>query len=206
MKVRRYMAWLLMVIAVGLVVSCNKKSTNPDDGDTDDWFPPKVGLSYQYRLYDTPTIYNDVPAEVMAVDTQAFPGETLVRLQMGVFNETVKRGLIIWLDLSALNRVGFRASEAYYGDLGKKQPGRGGMAYDDWDLKEVANPALTFAYTGKVGVTDSSETTISTYFDGDMVNPDVVPTKLRYTLISKDASVTVPYGRVSGCYELDLES
>jgi len=189
-----------LIISFALLSSCNKKSsTNPDGkGDHASWFPPSVNLDYQYRILEGAGKSWDGTAKVLGTDSQTYPGNTYVKVQVGNFTGNVKKGIIMWLDLSKLDKIGYKAAEIYNGNTAvMKKSDR-----TDWDMLEVYDTPLWVEYTGKLGEQKVSSASAHYYF-GNMNNSQSLTMSIAYKYSSLNATVTVPQGKIKNCILMD---
>mgnify|MGYP000960450643 CR=1 FL=1 len=173
-----------------------------DDDTTDDdtgpeFWPPEAGTVGTYRLcYDpSETICHNVPVTIVGQDSETFVDGTYTKMEIGDFTQADPFGMIVWLDLSTENRVGFKASEAYFGGIGD-----GG----EWDMYAEAQTIVEIPFDAGIGVMQQTGGDVDFYFKSK--DPDEVHSfALETTLLATDATVTVPFGTVTDCWEIQCD-
>ncbi len=196
----------ILLITSFCLIECSKESpTESKDKNDDYWFPPPTGLGFLYRIFESQTESYDGTATVLGIDSLTFPGERYVKVQVGSFTEEERKGFIAWLDLSKINRIGYKGAELYWGNITSKRngsPKKNGVI--TWDMLEVFDTPLYVEYTGTTGTKKTTTSSGKYYFDGDMNDYIEVTMSAEYTFSSLNATVTVPYGTVKNCIKLDI--
>ncbi len=223
MTVIRFFSLPLLLAVILTVVTCKKKSpTGSDEPGHESWFPPSLNLTFQYMAYETPSISFTGTAKVLGLDNETYPGNTYVKIQIGDFEGVEKRGCIIWLDLSTVDKIGYKAAEVYWADVvtgtlpssiaGDRLSMRShrnvrkakDKQVEDWDLLEVYDPPMYVKYDGTTGQVKSSEKVDATYyFLGDYNDYITFKMRAEYMFSSNNATVTVPYGTVDNCIQMN---
>ena len=210
------MKWFLMVlvfvlsICLSMVLGCgddddDDSGDDDDNGDDDDsgdddddsvdwgdWWPPADGSSYLYEASEWQGGAYDLMLEVLGDDV--LNSQTYTKVQLGNFTDIDIIGFHLWLDLSTPGQIGFAGSQIYWAAKDKSDS-PGGIFELDAPVYIYLNPTLNDPQT------DSTSGTWTVWG-----NPGTVDITLTSTTLDKNASVTVPYGTIDGCWEIQVDA
>jgi hypothetical protein len=174
--------------------------TDDDIDDDDDWsqfFPPPAGPLGTYRIYidEAETEFSDIPVEVIGQDSSTFSGETYTVIQAGDFSANSTNGQKVWWDLSTEMQCGIKSS-AIYNEIGNKSTKSPTPSFSiTFDVP------LVIEFGQAVGETRTHETPGTWDFGDATVESDF---EAAATLVDNNATITVPFGEITGCLQVAL--
>jgi|GEM_PF-1880770 len=182
------------IAGIFFTVSCDKDSgTNNGNGAGGTFWPPQVGFTAEYWIWDAANDSFPGWATVIEQDGQTFPGKTYTKIQVGDFSGNQKHGFIIWLDMSTYRKIGYKASEVYYPPQGVAKTGS--TSTEGFFFKEVLDPPLYIIFDGQVGQRfTSTSSMVMTFNDGSTESSTI---SVESTLKSLLASVETPMGNIT---------
>jgi len=188
-----------MIVMTGMfLLSCDSDSgTDSGNGDDITFWPPPVGFSADYWIYQSAV--DSFAGEVIIIeqDSETFPGETYTKVSVGDLDGTDKQGFIAWFDLSTFRRIGYKAAEIYYADQGAAKT----TGAPDFDVYEVMTPPLYILFDGQIGEKKTSTSTMDLYFkDGSSSSSTL---SVECTLTSLMASIATPAGTANQAIQVD---
>lgn len=157
--------------------------------------PPDLRTTYVYRLYEGGSAnYTDMPG-LLEEEAVEYDGETWFLGKVGTFAAEAGTGLKAYvtphLDPEMGAGVGFKAVEVYSGQA----------TPNFW--YSFAEPLIAYANI-EVGVKQTVSGAGELGFTG--ADPMPMEASVEYTLVSKSASVEVPFGTVEGCYMYSVDA
>ncbi len=167
----------------------------PEDVAEGGLTPPDLRTTYMYRMHTgAPGEYKDFPG-LLQEETVEYDGETWYRGQVGNFTADAGEGLTVYVAPALDEEMGvglaFKACEVYNG---QKEP----------QFWYSFTPAIKAWANVPVG--DKQTVTASGVLGFSVDEPMSMEATVEYTLVSKNASVEVPYGTVDGCYLYSVDA
>jgi len=161
--------------------------TAPDTAGPHDFVVPGPGVRFTYLLQRCGGDAFEVPGNYDT--TIDLNGQTYRRVQVGDFEAATREGFETW---SRFKDGTFQVAGAAVYDVGSPDPA---MSY-------TLDPPITAPLYADEGATGTIPSGGQLCF-GRACQPYEV--SFAWTLVSKNASVTVPYGTVDGCIHLQIE-